>query len=205
MARRPAISRRLGEIAAVFRRVAEILNGVDLVGQVATSPTAPSAEERYRCSPSLSLKPKFDGANVLLGKAAHDHPRCHRPQAPRATTVHSSLLSPIDSVDLFVGGRRGLFPGIHKGAYIPSTYTNATTIEGAAAEAGTQIANWYAADADDQRPQSHAIYLYNAAQDQGYLAMDMDLDGSYETGVIFVGVSVEEFDDHVVIFDADLI
>ena len=103
-------------------------------------------------------------------------------------------------------GLVGIFVhGDVKGAYIPSTYTNATTIEGAAAEAGTQIANWYAADADDERPQSHAIYLYNAAQDQGYLAMDMDLDGSYETGVIFVGVSVEEFDDHVVILDADLI
>jgi RTX calcium-binding nonapeptide repeat (4 copies) len=91
------------------------------------------------------------------------------------------------------------------GAYVPSTYTNATTIEGAADEAGTQVANWYAAHSDDDRPQSHAIYLYNAAQDQGYLVIDMDLDGSYETGVIFAGVSVEEFEDSVVVLNPDLI
>jgi hypothetical protein len=91
------------------------------------------------------------------------------------------------------------------GAYVPSTFTFATTIEGAAAEASAQIANWYAAHSDDDRPQSHAIYLYNVAQDQGFLTMDMDLDGSYETGVVFAGVSVEEFQDHVLVFNPDLV
>jgi hypothetical protein len=43
------------------------------------------------------------------------------------------------------------------------------------------------------------------AQDQGFLTMDMDLDGSYETGVVFAGVSVEEFQDHVRVFNPDLV
>ncbi|CAN0453885.1 unnamed protein product, partial [Phaeothamnion confervicola] len=59
------------------------------------------------------------------------------------------------------------------GTGMAATYTNATSIEGAAAEAGT--------------PQTHAIYLYNAAQDQGYLVLDLDVNGSYETGRILAG------------------
>ena len=67
----------------------------------------------------------------------------------------------------------------------PTGYTSATTIEGAAAEAASQIANYYGDANNDNSPWTHAIYLYNAAQDQGYLAIDMDMDGSYETGIVF--------------------
>jgi hypothetical protein len=84
------------------------------------------------------------------------------------------------------------------GAGSPTAYTDATTIEDAAAEAAWQIANWYAERSDDPvfqnaPPQTHAIYLYNASQDQGYLAIDMDIDGSFETGVIFPGLSIEKY------------
>lgn len=83
----------------------------------------------------------------------------------------------------------------------PTGYTNATTIEGAAAEASSQIANWYAGVANDpyyagDRPETHAIYLYNANQNQGYLVADLDHNGSYETGIVFTGLSIEAFHAH---------
>ncbi len=100
----------------------------------------------------------------------------------------------------------------------PATgYTNATTIEDAAAEAGWQIANWNAekiADLNAGRSdnfysedvfRTHAVYLYNAAQDQGYLAIDMDVDGSYETGIIFTGLSLEEYEQHYYLIADDML
>jgi Ca2+-binding RTX toxin-like protein len=87
------------------------------------------------------------------------------------------------------------------GAGQPTGYTNATSIEGAAAEASSQVAHWYAGVANDpsyagDRPETHAIYLYNAAQNQGYLVADLDHNGSYETGIVFTGLSIEAFQAH---------
>ena len=158
-----------------------------------------------------------NGSDVLWGGGGADTILLNGP-AGGIFAVDTILLYQGDSLaftggaDTIVQGRDGM-PGLvgiqlHSdalGAYVPSTYTNATTIEGAAAQAGAQLANWYAAHSDDGRPQSHAIYLYNAAQDQGYLAIDMDLNGSYETGIVFAGVSLEEFRDHVVVYNPDLI
>jgi Ca2+-binding RTX toxin-like protein len=93
------------------------------------------------------------------------------------------------------------------GGGMPVGYTNATSIEGAATEAGRQIASYYAANATyladsvNEYGQTHGVYLYNATQDRGYLLLDLDVNGSYETGVIFEGESIAEFNANYVLID----
>ena len=57
--------------------------------------------------------------------------------------------------------------------------TNATTIEEAAAY-GSLCEEFVGADIN-------IIFMYNESQDQGYLVMDTDQNGSFESGIILAG------------------